>query len=204
MMKFFSVLLLTTLLFTSCNNSDRKRHEVEEQSSKWIFDKTDSSVLKFKNGKKFDTHLYELKYIGQIKNGIKAPFLIFSGRDCDECDENISIYIHSPANGPLTVANGHDSYGFPGTEQDYENDSLVYKARAFYGQVLPNINGVIWYQLQLMEDNSYQHSAFLVDLRNGLQKDTVFRDTSKLKLTLNLLKQGLCREIKGVDYTSEP
>jgi hypothetical protein len=86
-----------------------------------------------------------------VPNGNKTPFLIFSGRDCDECDANISIYIHSPSNGHLKIENGENRYGFPGSERDFENKNILYKARAFYGQVLPGIRGVIWYQKQLME-----------------------------------------------------
>lgn len=139
-----------------------------------------------------------------VPNGNKVPFSIFSGRDCNECDANISIYIHSPSNGYLKVENGENRYGLPGSERDYENNSLLYQARAFYGQVLPGIKEVIWYQKQLMENNTWQSSIFLVNLSNGLKKETIFKTTEKLKLTLDLLKQGLCKEIKGIDYKSEP
>jgi hypothetical protein len=51
------------------------------------------------------TSLHELRYIDKY-NGNKAPFLILSGRGCDECDANISIYICSPGDVPLKVKNG--------------------------------------------------------------------------------------------------
>lgn len=175
-----------------------------KNGDEWIFDKIAGRVLKFKNGKAYNTELYNLSYIGQITNGSNAPFLIFSGRDCDECDANTSIYIHSPANGHLNVQNGENSYTFPGTEKDYENNKPVFKSRVFYGQVLPGVKGVIWYQEQLMENNSWQKSTFLVNLDGGVKKETTSKGVEKLKLTLQLLAQGSCKEIKGVDYTSEP
>jgi hypothetical protein len=175
-----------------------------KNSNEWLFDKVEGKVLRFKNGKMFNTSLYSLKYIGQITNDNKAPFLIFSGRDCNECDANISIYIHSSSNGHLNVENGENRYGFPGTERDLENNKPVFKSRAFYGQVLPGIKGVIWYQNQLMENKSWQKSIFFVNLNGGVKKETTSKDVEKLKLTLQLLEQGSCKEIKGVDYTSEP
>ena len=205
--------LLGVILLISSNTLIEKNHTTKilsykspqiKKSDDWLFDKVDDKALKFKNGKVFNTNLYSLKYIGQIANDNKAPFLIFSGRDCNECDANISIYIHSPSNGHLNVENGENRYDFPGTERDLENNKPVLKSRAFYGQVLPGIKGVIWYQDQLMENKTWQKSIFLVSLNGGAKKETTSKDVEKLKLTLQLLKQGSCKEIKGVDYTSEP
>lgn len=207
-MKLLCILLFEILLSAKSHDFIEKNGTPTEiiqiVSNEWIFEKVAGSVLKFKNGKRFDTHLYELKYIGMVPNGNKTPFLIFSGRDCDECDANISVYIHSPSNEHLKVESGENRYSFPGSERDYENKSLLYKARAFYGQVLPGTRGVIWYQKQLMENNTWQSSTFIVNLSNGLKKETTLKNTEKLTLTLELLKKGDCKEIKGTDYQSEP
>jgi hypothetical protein len=170
----------------------------------WDFEKIEGNKLYFKNGEQLKTSLYELKYIGQVPNGNKAPFLILSGRDCDECDANISIYIFSPADGPLKVENGENSYSLPGTERDLEDKNILFKARAFYGLVLSNIKGVIWYQNQLMENGTWKKSIFLVNLNHPDKKEISMKDTGQLQETLNLLKQGLCKEIPGVAYNSEP
>ena len=170
----------------------------------WDFEKIAGNKLYFKNGKQFKTSLYELKYIGQVPNGNKAPFLILSGRDCDECDANISIYICSPADGPLKVESGENSYSLPGTERDLEDKNILFKARAFYGLVLSNIKGVIWYQNQLMENGTWKKSIFLVNLNHPDKKEISMKDTGQLQETLNMLKQGLCKEIPGVAYNNEP
>jgi hypothetical protein len=207
-MKLLFILLFEIVLLTESHGLTEKNNNstttIQKISNEWIFEKVTGSFLKFKNGKEFNTNLYELKYIGMVPNGNKAPFLIFSGRDCNECDANISIYIHSPSNGHLKVENGENRYGCPGNERDYENNSLLYKARAFYGHVLPGIKGVIWYQKQLMENNTWQSSIFLVNLSDGVKKETTLKNIEKLKLTLDLLKQGDCREINGINYHSEP
>ena len=203
------VLLLVSSCTTNTENKEARKINIVKQArtkdnNDWPFEKTFGSVLKFINEKEYNTNLFELKYIGQIQNGEKAPFLIFAGRECDECDANVSIYIHSPSNGLLNVENGENRYQYPGEERDFENDSLLYKSRAFYGQVLPNINGIIWYQNQLMENNSWQKSVFLIEVDQSGKRDSVLKDLGQLEQTLDLQKKGLCTEIKGLKYTSEP
>jgi len=209
-MKSTVTLILAALFLFSCGGSiehtktSKKVVPANASDSRWLFEKVSGKVLKFKGDKAFNTNLYELKYIGQVSNGEKAPFLIFSGRDCDECDANISIYIQSASDGPLKVENGGNRYGYPGTEKDFTNDSLLSQARAFYGQVLPGKNGVIWYQNQLMEKHSWKKSTFFVDLSNGQKKESSLDGNAQLDQTQELVKQGACKEIKGMSYTSEP
>jgi hypothetical protein len=198
------IAFITTISTKATTKIIVQKPVIGKNDNNWIFEKVIGSVLKFKNGKEYNTRLYQLKYIGQIANPNKAPFLIFSGRDCDECDANISIYVHSPSNGTLEVANGENRYDYPGTERDIEDKSLLYMARAFYGEILPGINGVIWYSDQLMQNNIWQKSLFIVNLNNGVKKEKILKDSGQLKESLVLLKQGLCKEIKGIDYTSEP
>jgi hypothetical protein len=128
-MKLRFILLFEIVLLTKSGGHSKKINNsvaiIQKASNEWIFEKVAGSVLKFKNGKEFNTHLYDLNYIGMVPNGNKTPFLIFSGRDCDECDANISIYIHSPSNGHLKIENGENRYGFPGSERDFENKNIL-------------------------------------------------------------------------------
>ncbi|RYU90501.1 hypothetical protein EWM62_07530 [Mucilaginibacter terrigena] len=171
---------------------------------RWVFDKVKGAVLLFKGGKQFDTKIYEVKYIGQITNGGKAPFLLFTGRGCDECDANIALYIQSPDDPYHSDEYEAERYDLPGKEKDYETDSLIYKGRAFYGQIFKGVKGVVWYQQNLMQDNSWQKSTYFVSLKSGLKKDTMIKAWNKMPETLKLLQQGACKEIAGSDYYSEP
>ena len=58
----------------------------------WDFEKIAGNKLYFKNGKQFKTSLYELKYIGQVPNGNKAPFLILSGHEGNKLLTNSLIH----------------------------------------------------------------------------------------------------------------
>jgi hypothetical protein len=210
-MKIIYPILLLTILLSACNHQSNEKKakkvigkEKIVSSNKWIFDSVVGKTLKFKNGKEFSTEIYELKYIGQVENGSKAPFLIFSGRDCDECDANITIYIHTPADGLLVSDYGQNRYGYPGVETDFEENTPLYKAQAFYGEVLPGVKGVVWYQNTLTENDTWEKSTFLVTLINGKKKESIIKGIEKQQLTLDLLSKKSCQEIKGIDYTSEP
>ena len=205
------ILIAVLLLGCTTKNNEKASGQLPDTSltknqtqTVWLFDKVVGSKLVFKDSKSFETNLFELKYIGQLEQEGHAPFFIFSGRDCDECDENISIYIHSPEQGQLAVANGQNRYQYPGTEKDYESDTIFYQARTFYGQVLENFKGVIWYQNQLLENGKRESSVFLSYIDNNSIKDTLFAGNGNLKQTISLMNKGLCIEIKGREYTSEP
>lgn len=208
------IYILTILILVSCgtnNNSKSTLNQISDSLTSntkdninLTFEKVQGSKLVFKGGKTFETNLFELEYIGQVSADNKAPYLIFSGYDCDECDANISIYIHSPSDGRLVIDHGQNRYQYPGTEKDYETDSVLCISRSFYGQVLENINGVIWYENRLLENGKMGRFVFLSHIENGSLKDTTYEDNGKLDHTIILKNKGLCKEIKGRKYTSEP
>ncbi len=58
-------------------------------------------VLDLPDGSKFQTNLYDMKVIGPLRTVHKLPYYVMSGVGCQECDANMSIYIHSPSDGPM-------------------------------------------------------------------------------------------------------
>ncbi len=212
-MRYLTSLLLL-LFLVSCETKNKSKSNLnsekecvtnnKQNNTVWVFDSIEKSKLLFKNGQTFETNLFDLDYIGQVSADNNIPYLIFSGRDCNECDATISIYIHSPMQGKLIIDHGQNSYHYPGTEKDYETNRTLYISRAFYGKVIENVNGVIWYENRLLENNTMKRSVFLSRIDNGVIKDTTFEDKGKLSETINLVKKGLCKEIQGKHYTSEP
>ena len=185
------------------NHADSSVNVIEAKDT-WEFKAIQNKSLLFKNGQSFETGLYELEYIGQIQRDEKAPYLIYSGRDCNECDANIAIYIHTPSDGPLTVENGQNHYKYPGILKYYEDKSVLQTSRAFYGQVLDNVTGVIWHTKDNSMTNKNSGTIYLVRLDNGSLKDTSFVNHGTIEETLILAGQGLCKEIPGREFMSEP
>lgn len=201
-------LIVPLAIFLSGCGSNTGSNVVEQKADDepgWVFEKVDSNKLVFKDGKVFETELFNLQYIGQIPVEGQAPFLIFSGVDCDQCDANDCIYIHSPDEGKLSVGHGQNCYSFPGRETDYEtNSKLLYEGRAFYGEVLAKVKGVIWFQKTLLENEQWKSIVFLTDVSGKSKIDMLLTDNGQLNQTLSLMKKGLCKEIPGREYSSEP
>ena len=211
--KFKSLLFLLfclTLLFISCtyfsNDKSEKirKHSAANKHKAWQFDKIVGQTIYFKNGKKYETKLYDLKYIGQLQTKHKAPYLILSGRGCDECDAGTSIYIQSPSDGPMKDEAGQTRYEYPGNERDFESNELLLKSHMYFTKGnKPDANYVIWLSKRLLENNSWIDQFFIVTVKNDSLKETMKlgKDIPNDKLPA-LLKP--CIELKGVDYTSEP
>ena len=199
---------LTLVLLLGCQTNDHTTKPPPKLADtlppSWSFKKVDSSRLLFSNAETIDTHLFELAYIGQVPMGNKAPLLIVSGRDCTGCDENLSLYMLSPSDGPLEVEDGKNRNLYPGTEKDYETGKWVYSARVFYGQVLKDTNGVIWYESRLLENGHRTKDVYLTWIDHGVQKDTLYNYPGDLNQTLELCGKGLCKEIPGRQYSTEP
>jgi hypothetical protein len=205
-MKNLCTLTLITLL--GCRTTDRppkaSPKPLDTIPLSWTVDKVDSGRLLFRNAPTIETHLHDLAYIGQVPIGKKAPLLILSGRDCAGCDENISLYMLSPSDGPLNVENGANRNKYPGTEKDYETGKWVYSSRVFYGQVLPDTNGVIWYESRLLDNDHQARDVYLSWIEHGIHKDTIFDRREDISQTLELCEKGRCKEIPGIQYNTEP
>jgi hypothetical protein len=188
---FFAV--LTGLGISQPQQTITKFDEVENAANKKV---------NFKSGKVYETNLFEIEFIGQLQSTQKADFLILAGRQCEECDANISIYIHSPSDGPLQDEAYQPRYGFPGKVFYYEDNRLVYESRTFWGEVLPKRFGVIWFQKQLTDKNEWVESVFFAELLNDKIEDKTVKAT--IDQLVDQVKKGTAWEIKGRDQTSEP
>ncbi len=163
----------------------------------WVFSKTNGSRLEFTNGKGINTGLEDLRYIGQLSNGNRAPFLLYAGHKAKDSTDSRHIYIYSP-DQPLS--DKLVRYIFPGTFK--ANGRLSSRSRAFLGQVLDDREGLLYYQEQFLDDNSTQKTAFSVSVDNGHLKHTLLRDTAKIRETLRLLKEGKCTELESVNVSA--
>lgn len=206
--KYISLILLSTF-FVSCssgNISNEVNNPVTQadsipQKEVWKFEKVVGQTIYFSNAKQFKTNLYDLKYIGQLKTENKAPYLILSGRSCTDCDENISIYIHSPSDGQMKSETEQSRYAYPGKEYDYMDKSLLFESRMFYGDCLKGKGScVIWVQKQLNEKGVFENNTFILEIFNDNLKETTIKNDALLKDLLN----NKCTELSGIEITSEP
>lgn len=164
--------------------------------------RTDSASIIFNDSSEFQTNLYELNFIAQLPTKTKIPYLILTGRQCTMCDANISIYIHSPSDGPMKGEHEQDRYGLPGELYYWEDGELIAKKRTFYGEVFPNNHGVAWYQSELDEHGNWIKSTYFA----GILGDTLLGSFIKANIdsTLQQVYKKLAFEIPGVSMSTEP
>ena len=165
-----------------------------------------SGVLRLPDGSKFKTTLYNMKVIGQLRTTKKLPYFILAGTTCTKCDENTSIYIHSPSDGPMKNEGEQPRFPYPGRLKDNEGDQLVSEARMFYGNCLPDHpNSVVWFERGLGDDNKWRAGVQIAEVKG----DRLVRSETEINLpkitdTEPAIRDGRCHELPGIDGHVEP
>ena len=163
------------------------------------------SILYFKNGIKFQTTLYEVKFIGLLKTINKSPYLILSGKGCNHCDMNTSIYIHSISNGPMEGEASQGRYSYPSKEYHYKNGSLVGESRAFFGKCLSNNKEQVVWHITSYKDAKRKEVIYVLEIdQNDNLTERIIKNMSKLSIMFTNTKLDICEEIEGMIFTSEP
>ena len=152
-----------------------------------------------------ETTLYDQSLFGRIDIGDQPPYLILKGIDCQKCDANYSLYVHSSINGSLEAKSGSNSYSLPGKLLEFMGDEVLYESRVFYGEIFPDTLGLIWMQNTLMEDLSYERSIFLKQVNRTQYEGFLEKDFDQtLDAMVNQVDLGRCSEIQGETRTSAP
>jgi len=162
--------------------------------------------LKYGNGKTFLTEVLQPRYIGQLPTRNKTPYLVFSGRTCINCDANLSIYIHSPSDGPMLGKARDPHFSYPGQYRDPETEQLAYVVRTFIGNCLESSNDpvVLWFQRERKDSGQWERRLYVAQIVDDrLESHAWTKDPPKLSAVLAAKKRG-CREIKGIRDYLEP
>jgi hypothetical protein len=162
--------------------------------------------LTLPGGSKFKTTLYELKLIGTLRTEHKLPYYVLSGVGCQECDANRSIYIHSPSDGPMKNEGEQRRFLYPGKETNYEDGTLWYEARMFFGECLAaHPNSVVWFERSRGDDKQWREDVLLAEVKGDrLVTERVQRELPKVSEAEDAVRAGHCHEVPGIKRSSEP
>ena len=106
--------------------------------------------------------------MGQLSAAGKEPYLIFSARRCNECDENTSVYIHSPSDGAMKGKGLDDRSAYPGNYYAYDTGKLAARVRMFIGQCTePSLEAAVWFTHEKIENGSGRDRVFVTSVING-------------------------------------
>lgn len=165
-----------------------------------------TGILELPDGSKFSTSLYQPKVIGQLRTARKMPYYILSGRGCQECDANTSIYIHSPSDGPMKDEGGQARFAYPGREVSYEDSKPVYEARMFFGDcVAGHPVAAVWFQHFLADDRQWHNSVFVAEVKDdSLVSKELAGQVPKISEAEEAVAKGHCQEVPGTEQSTEP
>ncbi|RYD69019.1 MAG: hypothetical protein EOP53_27860 [Sphingobacteriales bacterium] len=192
-----SLLLLGLSAVTMCAATYAKASK-----GSWEILRIADSTVYFKNGDKVVAPgLYDVKFLGQLKNNKNAQLMLFAGKDCKDCDASNAVFIYSTADKKIVIPE-YAPYDYPGTEYDAADSTVLYNTRMFYGKVLPNVeNGIIWYQ-NMLTDYGYQKSVYLIKVeKNKIKEQLLVENIPSIEDTLKLVDQKACYEVPSMDYT---
>lgn len=198
------IAFIALLFIVACNNIDQNASTENTQKS-WNVLRADGSFLIFNDNRRINTRLYDMNYLESLNDSTGNPYFVLSGRTCKECDENIAIFIVCPKDTarPLSEL---PKYAYPGKEYYYENNQLTFEVKLFIGNCIDNSRksaALIWVQKERDCSNKLDSSMFIVDIfHNKIRERNVKPQTQEYTNYLQHLKN--CKEIKGVETTSEP
>jgi hypothetical protein len=173
---------------------------------KVVKSKDGSGTLVLPDGTKFQTSLYNLKLLGQLKTDRKLPYYILAAVGCDQCDANISIYIHSPSDGPIKDEATQRRFQYPGQELYYADHSLLYKGRMFFGNCIARYpNSAIWFETLLGSDKRWNPDVYVAAVKSdNLAVEKITQNMPLISEAEASVKKGQCREVPGKKRLSEP
>jgi hypothetical protein len=179
-------------------------HESVFVNPNFTVSRTASDTIFFTSGKIFKTGLYDTEYIGKVEINNRAPYLIYAGRDCRECDASLSLYINSADGAVADLSNEKKRYAFPGKVSHYQTGQLLIETRVFYGEVIGQKRGVIWYVSEYSESGDTTRSTHLLSLNDLEPNNSSWKGHAALIASEQLRNEGRCAEIPGREFTSEP
>ncbi|MBO6524832.1 MAG: hypothetical protein JJ971_13455 [Balneolaceae bacterium] len=177
--------------------------QLNVEAQDWNIKDMDGSYLIFDNGKKINTKLYELKVLDKIKINSKH-FLILSGKGCNECDAEKSIYIHSPEDGDMLDENEQTRYTYPGSIYDPFTNETIFSSKFYYGECLSvGEKNWIWIQKSQAETGVVEESIFILEYKEGeLVGKFIEQKIEKIKKEIETQTKDCCKFIKGIEQAA--
>ena len=157
-------------------------------------------TVRFANGRSYKVPLYRTEPVAILRGEGGVPYLLAVGADCVMCDEHNTLRFFVLGEKELVASRKRHSY--PGTLKDYESLELVSKTRAFYGRCLTDKSDVVvWFTEYLGEDDKWHKASTVARVSKGGEVET---EGASFKVVSDRTKMGACKELPGIDGTTEP
>ncbi len=191
-------LLIGFGISTTANAADSRELKITKITST---PNSGKSQLSFSNGVVVSYSLERIKPIAVLRTPSGSPRILLSGADCTECDMNESIYLLPLENQTGILPRS----AYPGNLKAYDTGELVEKHRMFYGSCLSNEDSVVWFSDFVGDDNKWHHQNSVIHVKDsGSDLVDLLPSEGTFKSILEHVANGECKELKGIDGTTEP
>lgn len=164
----------------------------------------DDVSVRFTNGRFYHIPLYRAEPVGVLKGEDGANVLLVAGADCVMCDEKASLRFFVLGGPELRRA--EQRYSYPGSLKDYESGRLVSRTRTLYGKCLSDKNDVVvWFEEYLGDDSKWHRGTALgrITKAGGSYVEVTDKEVPPT-VVADRKKQGICKEMPGVEGTTDP
>ena len=168
------------------------------------FDRVEDQTLFFKTPEgtpsvaPLKTKIFDLSYLGELRPSQGAPYFLLSGRPCDDCLDDKTVYAFRP--GIQYGIQKPNAFVYPGKILDPKSRALLFESRAFFGKCLTGKNDVyVLFQKEKVDKRPrLQTSVFFAEAKmDSLSENLLERKLPNIQNTLRLVKKKSCKEISG-------
>lgn len=159
-------------------------------------------VLHFPNGRRLAPNLFYVEFLGQLPRSHRSPILILGGRDCQDCDAELSVYA-IPGDANAFGFTHEDPFPYPGTLRPGGGDTdttSYYHGRMFIGECLAEKQTVVvWFQQERDSTGHWHPNVYRLSVSGDSAKGAFMQTMPPLANTVRAARTGRCLEVRGAD-----
>lgn len=164
----------------------------------------DRAAVLLSDGRRLKLPLFRAKPLAVLTAVDGSNFLLAEGARCTMCDEPTTLGFFPI--GPGELVSSGERYPYPGRLREFMTNKLVRKTRFFYGRCVSEPGDVaIWYEEYVGEDSKWRKVNSIVTFsKKGESLTKMEPSDSSLASILRNVRENLCKELAGVDGSTEP
>lgn len=160
-----------------------------------------TSVIVFRNGKRFSTGVFVARLVGLLPRQDSVPLVVLAGYDCRACDAERDIYVASPVGGPITQSTkvGYFAPG-GGFGSDPSDTTPHYESRMFIGNCLSDTTAITWFARIRVDSASMRSNVRVIDVVDNRPRVRDLRPPlPDVGIAEGRVAAGLCREVSPLE-----
>lgn len=150
-----------------------------------------------RDGRTLETGLHEASVQAFLPRTNASDIVLVSGRSCTNCKAPIRLFVIDPDRPLPAFQQDTQAWQNAGELVDVRTDERYYEAQVFAGTVLPDTEGIIWYERSLMPTGEWRSNTTILRIKGEVVDTVTYFGHDKLSTTQALAFRGACKVIPG-------